>query len=153
VKHGAPLIGCGNHPVNRPEEPTMTTNLPAPLCAAILEQSADAIIYANREGYIQLWNAAAERIFGFKTEEVLGQSLDVMIPEHLRVPHWAGYRTAMDLGKTKHSGKPMLTKALHQSGGTVYVEMSFAVITDPELGTLGSVAIAREPRETKVPNK
>jgi PAS domain S-box-containing protein len=131
----------------------MTNDLPAPLCAVILEQSADAIIYANREGVIQLWNAAAERLFGFMAKEVLGQSLDVMIPERLRGPHWNGYRTAMDLGRTKHSGQPMLTKALHQSGEMVYVEMTFAVVTDPELGTLGSVAIAREPRETKLPKK
>jgi PAS domain S-box-containing protein len=134
-------------------DPAMKNNLPEPFCAAILEQSADAIIYANREGIIQLWNAAAERIFGFKSEEVLGKSLDVMIPERLRGPHWAGYRTAMALGRTKHSGRPMLTKALHQSGEMVYVEMSFAVVTDPELGTLGSVAIAREPRETTLPKK
>ena len=131
----------------------MTIALPAPLCAAILEQCADAIIYADREGRIQLWNAAAERIFGFKAEEVIGQSLDIMVPQRLREPHWSGYRTAMDIGRTKHSGKPMLTKALHQSDATVYVEMSFAVVTDPELGTLGSVAIAREPRETRVPTK
>lgn len=129
----------------------MQCHLPAPLCAAILNQSADAIIYANREGVIQLWNAAAEQLFGFKAAQVLGESLDVMIPERLRAPHWAGYRKAMELGLTKHSGKPMLTKALHQSGGTVYVEMSFAVVTDPEVGTLGSVAIARAPREAKAP--
>lgn len=131
----------------------MKKNVPEPLCAAILEQCADAIIYADREGHIQLWNAAAERIFGFNSAQVLGQRLDIMIPERLRAPHWAGYRAAMAIGKTKHSGKPMLTKALHQSGATVYVEMSFAVVTDPELGPLGSVAIAREARETGVPKR
>jgi len=131
----------------------MTNNLPASLSAAILEQSADAIIYADRDGNIQLWNAAAERMFGFKAEQVIGQSLDIFIPERLRAPHWAGYRMAMELGKTKHSGRPMLTKALHQSGETVYAEISFAVVVDPERGALGSVAIAREPREAKAPTK
>lgn len=125
----------------------MTNDLPVTLCATILEQSADAIIYADREGRIQLWNAAAERLFGFKAEQVLGQSLDIFIPERLRAPHWAGYRMAMEKGRTKHAGRPTLTKGLHQSGETLYVEMSFAVVNDPERGTLGSVAIARVPRE------
>ena len=131
----------------------MAHDLPAPLCTAILEQSADAIIYADREGSIQLWNASAERMFGFTAEQVLGQSLDIFIPERLRAPHWSGYRMAMENGRTKHAGRPTLTKALHQSGKTLYVEMSFAVVNDPERGTLGAVAIAREQRETKASAK
>lgn len=127
----------------------MSYDLPASLCAAILNQSADAIIYADREGHIQLWNAAAERLFGFNATEVLGKTLDVMIPERLRSAHWSGYNKAIELGVTKHSGQPMLTKALHGSGSTIYVEMSFSVITDPELGPIGSVAIAREARQAK----
>ena len=124
----------------------MTHDLPNTLCAAILEQCADAIIYADREGRIRRWNAAAQRLFGFTPEEVLGQSLDVMIPERLRPAHWAGYRAAMESGGTKHSGKPTLTKALHRSGTTVYVEMGFAVVSDPAQGSLGSVAVARAAR-------
>jgi PAS domain S-box-containing protein len=124
-----------------------------PLSVAILQQCADAIIYADREGRIQFWNGAAERMFGFTAEQALGQSLDIVIPEYLRMRHWAGYRMAMETGRTKHSGRPMLTKGLHRSGQALYVEMSFAVINDPQSGTLGSVAIAREPREQKAPAK
>lgn len=127
----------------------MAHDLPGPLSAAILQQSADAIIYADRDGRIQLWNGAAERMFGFTAEQALGQSLDIVIPEHLRMRHWVGYRMAMETGRTKHSGRPMLTKGLHRSGEALYVEMSFAVINDPQSGTVGSVAIAREPREQK----
>jgi hypothetical protein len=83
----------------------------------------------------------------------LGQSLDIVIPEHLRMRHWVGYRMAMETGMTKHSGRPMLTKGLHRSGEALYAEMSFAVINDPQSGTQGSVAIAREPREQKAPAK
>lgn len=62
---------------------------------------------------------------------------DVMIPERLRNAHWSGYEKAIELGVTKHSGKSMLTKATHQSDSAVYVEMSFAVVTDSGLGTQG----------------
>jgi PAS domain S-box-containing protein len=123
--------------------------LPPSLFTAILQQSADAIVYADREGRIAFWNRAAERLFGFTAEQVLGQSLDVMIPERLRAGHWAGYDKAMASGTTVHSGRAMLTKALRPSGEAVYVEMSFAVVDDPQTGRRGSVAIAREakPRE------
>lgn len=123
----------------------MDNDLPGSLCAAILAQSADAIVYADRDGWIRFWNAAAERMFGFPAGQVLGQSLDIFIPEHLRARHWAGYQRAMASGKTVHAGRPTLTKALHRSGTTLYVEMSFSVVSDPEQGTLGAVAIARAP--------
>ena len=113
------------------------------LCSAILEQSADAIIYADREGIIRRWNLAAEQLFGLAAAQALGQSLDLIIPERLRAPHWAGYHRAIAAGQTRHAGKPTLTKALYGSGETRYVEMSFAVVVDPAGGVLGSVAIAR----------
>ena len=113
------------------------------LCSAILEQSADAIIYADREGIIRRWNLAAERLFGFAAGQAVGQSLDLIIPERLRAPHWVGYHRAIAAGQTRHAGKPTLTKALHSSGETRYVEMSFAVVTGAAVAVVGSVAIAR----------
>jgi len=126
------------------------TVLPASLSTAILDQSADAIVYADREGRIRFWNRAAERLFGLTADQALGQSLDVIIPERLRAGHWAGYDKAMASGTTVHSGRAMLTKALHPSGEAIYVEMSFAVVDDPSTGTRGSVAVARaaKPRGT-----
>lgn len=116
-------------------------------CAAIVQQCADAMIFADRDGRIQLWNDAAEHLFGFTAEQAVGQSLDIVIPEHLRARHWAGYRMAMESGATKHSGRPMLTKGLHRSGATLYAEMSFAVVSEITRGVLGSIAVARKPRE------
>ncbi|MTJ80014.1 MAG: PAS domain S-box protein [Telmatospirillum sp.] len=121
----------------------MTDDLSDGIRVAILEQAADAIIFADHKGTILLWNSAAERLFGFTAEQVLGQSLDVFIPERLRAPHWSGYHAAMERGRTRLEGRPTVTKALHSSGDTVYVSMSFAVVTAPTRGVVGSVAIAR----------
>lgn len=68
---------------------------------AIVEQAPDAIIYADCSGAIRIWNRGAEKLFGYVADEVLGQSLDVIIPEQLRLAHWEGFRNAMDTGKTK----------------------------------------------------
>lgn len=110
---------------------------------AILEQAADAVIYADREGTIRVWNAAASALFGFAREEALGASLDLVIPEHLRKAHWAGFDRAIASGATRLGGHATLTRALHKDGRRLYVEMSFAVVrTGTEVA--GAVAIARD---------
>ena len=121
----------------------MTESPPAELYRAVVEHSADAIIFADLAGLIVIWNPAAERLFGFPASEAIGQSLDIIIPERLREPHWRGYHEAMKAAKTKHAGRPTLTKALHQSGEVLYVQMSFAVVASAENVVQGSVAIAR----------
>lgn len=112
-------------------------------CAAICDQLADALIYADRSGSIVLWNPAAARLFGFSVAEAVGASLDLIIPERLRAAHWAGYGQAMEQGRTRHAGRPTRTKALHRSGTSIYVEMTFAVVTDAQGQAVGSVSIAR----------
>ena len=114
------------------------------LAQAILEQAGDAVIFADSEGVIRIWNAAAVRIFGFTKEEALGKSLDLIIPEHLRQAHWTGFRRAMQSGATRLGGRPTLTRGLHQSGRRLYVEMSFAVVRAPSGIVAGSVAVARD---------
>ena len=87
--------------------------------AAILEQSADAIIFANTAGIVELWNAAATSLFGYSAAEAASASMDVIIPEKLRAAHWAGFRRAMETGKTRLSGRPTITRATHKSGSAL----------------------------------
>ena len=110
----------------------------------IIEQIADAIIYSDSEGIIRVWNAAAMEIFGYTKDEAIGQSLDLIIPERLRAAHWAGFNRAMERGMTQHAGRATVTRALTRDGGSVFVEMSFAVVTDGDGKAMGSVAMARD---------
>jgi len=55
--------------------------------AGILAISAEAIISADADMRITLYNQSAENIFGFSAEEALGQSLDILIPGHFREAH------------------------------------------------------------------
>ena len=116
------------------------------LVKRIVDQAGDAIIYADRSGAIRRWTRAATALFGFSAEEALGHSLDLIIPEHLRAPHWRGFEAAMASGTLKLAGRPTLTRAAHKSGRKLYVEMTFAlVVTDG--ATDGSVAVARDVTE------
>lgn len=113
----------------------------------IIEQTSDALIYASRDGKIERWNDAASRLFGFPKEEALGQSLDLIIPEHLRGPHWKGFDAAIASGNTRLGGRPTLTRAVRRDGAKLYVEMSFALVKDAQGPAIGSVAIARDVTE------
>lgn len=117
------------------------------LAGWLIEQSPDATIYADKEGRIGVWNTAAEKMFGFSTEQALGQSLDIIIPERLREAHWHGFDAAIAAGQTKHSGKPMVTKALRADGSQFYSEMSFALVFNTQAEVIGTLAQARDVTE------
>jgi PAS domain S-box-containing protein len=51
------------------------------LADRILDQIADAVIYASCSGEIVRWNRASAALFGFSAEEALGQRLDLIIPD------------------------------------------------------------------------
>lgn len=113
----------------------------------IVEQVSDALIYADRSGNIVRWNQAAAELFGYSADEALGQSLDLIIPEHLRAAHWAGFHAALKTGATKLHGRPTLTRAVHKNGNKLYVEMTFALVKDSQSVAIGSVAMARDATE------
>ncbi|HET9837986.1 MAG TPA: PAS domain S-box protein [Candidatus Angelobacter sp.] len=55
--------------------------------AGILEISAAAVISTDSDQRITLFNQAAEKIFGYKAGEMLGQQLEILVPEHFRAVH------------------------------------------------------------------
>lgn len=119
----------------------------AHLAEWIIEQASDALIYADRDGKIVRWNRAAVHLFGFETSEALGSSLDLIVPEHLRAAHWAGFHAAIESGQMKLQGRPTLTRGRHKDGRRLYVEMTFALVKAPDGAAVGSVAMARDVTE------
>ena len=101
------------------------------------------MIFADREGIIRLWNARAEKMFGYAANEAIGRSLDLIIPQHLRAAHWQGYHRAIAAGRIQSDGKPMLTRAAHKDGSKIYVELAFGIVSG-EHGVLGALATARK---------
>jgi PAS domain S-box-containing protein len=114
------------------------------LFKAFVEQAPDAMIFADREGAIQIWNRAAENVFGYAAAEVLGGSLDVIIPERLRRAHWEGFHRAIVSGQTKLGGRALTTRSVHKNGGKLYVELSFGLVRNGAGAIAGSLAIGRD---------
>lgn len=111
---------------------------------AIEDQTSDAFIFADRDGVIRAWNRGAEAIFGYTAAEVMGSSLDVIIPERLRSAHWEGFRRAIDTGQTQHKGRVLTTRSVHKGGSKVYVDLSFGLVKDRSGRVAGAFAIGRD---------
>jgi PAS domain S-box-containing protein len=114
------------------------------LSSSIVRCMAEAMIFADLEGIIRMWNPGSEALFGFTAEETLGQSLDIIIPEHLREAHWRGYRQAIERGDTLPDRASRITRSLHKTGKQLYVDMSFAMVKDSAGTLIGSMAVARD---------
>ena len=114
------------------------------LFQAIVEQAPDAIIFADRGGAIRVWNRSAETVFGYAAAEVLGKSLDVIIPERLRGAHWEGFRRAIDTGQTKYGNRVLTTRSVHKNGSKLYVDLSFGLVKDEAGAVTGAMALGRD---------
>jgi PAS domain S-box-containing protein len=121
----------------------MSTEIRADVYRWIVEQTTDAVIFADREGLIRIWNRSAESVFGFSADDVMGQSLDIIIPAELRKRHWEGFRRAIEAGKTRLGSRVLVTSGLHKDGSRLYVDLSFAVIVDDAGRAEGALAIGR----------
>ena len=111
---------------------------------AIVLQAPEAVIFADRQGDIRIWNGGAEHIFGFAAHEALGQSLDLIIPERFRRAHWHAYGEAMKSGRTSGGDRVRTTRSRHKDGRKLYVDLSFAVVTDEAGRVLGALSIGRD---------
>jgi PAS domain S-box-containing protein len=114
------------------------------LAQKLIEQSPDAVVFADASGIIRVWNSAAERIFGFSENDAVGTSLDIIIPGSLREAHWRGFHRALADRVTKYAGQVLPTKSMCSDGTQIYVELSFAIILDTTGGVLGALAHARD---------
>jgi len=114
------------------------------LFQAIVQQAPDAIIFADRGGAIRIWNRGAETVFGYAAAEVLGKSLEIIIPERLRDAHWEGFRQAIDTGQTKYGRRVLTTRSVHKNGSKLYVDLSFGLVKDEAGAVTGAMAIGRD---------
>lgn len=114
------------------------------LCQRIVEETQVAIIFADRDGIIRLWNSGAEAMFGYRAEEALGQTLDLIVPERQRSRHWEGYTKVMGTGVTRYGRELLAVPALTKDGKRISIEFSIALLRAPSGELLGATAILQD---------
>jgi PAS domain S-box-containing protein len=110
----------------------------------IVEESPLAILYADREGVIRFWNAGAEEMFGFRADELLGKSMDPIIPENLRKRHWDGWNKVMESGVTRYGRDVLAVPALRKDGTRISVEFYILLLRSSTGQIAGAVAMMQD---------
>ena len=113
-------------------------------CEQFIEALGDAVIICDSDGVIRLWNAAAERLFGFTQAEALGSSLDLIIPERLRERHWNGYSKAMGSGETRYNHDLLQVPAMHKDGRALSIAFTVSLLFTTDRKVKGIVAVIRD---------
>ncbi|SDS03108.1 PAS domain S-box-containing protein [Brevibacterium sandarakinum] len=61
----------------------------------MIETMGHAVIIADTDGEVSQLNRGAETLFGYRADETIGNSLDLIVPKHLQEAHWASFHRAM----------------------------------------------------------
>jgi PAS domain S-box-containing protein len=110
---------------------------------AIIDTALDAVLLMDSAGILVDWNPAAERIFGWRREEVVGRPLaDCIIPEELRAAHNRGMAHLKATGEGPVFGKRLELPALRRDGAKFPVELSINPL--PGAGPLLFVGFLRD---------
>jgi len=113
----------------------------------LVHVAGDAIVIADSEERIVLWNPSAERLFGFTVIEAVGQSLALIITERFRKQHWAGYRTVMQTGQTRYGTQVLRVPAQRKDGQRLSIAFTVALLRASDEHVQGIAAIIRDETE------
>jgi PAS domain S-box-containing protein len=108
--------------------------------AAIVESSDDAIISKSLDGRIQSWNAAAERVFGYRAEEVIGRHISLVIPPE-RIAEEDQIIASLKAGRRIEHFE---TERLRRDGTIIPVSLTISPIRDDAGEVVGASKIARD---------
>ncbi len=94
---------------------------------AILDHAAEAVITIDAKGRIESFNRAAERLFGWRADEVLGREISVLVPpeERDRARRWLRRLVRRGAGSEP---RPVTVQGLHRDGQRIALELSVSVL-------------------------
>ncbi|MBO3740168.1 PAS domain S-box protein [Actinoplanes flavus] len=110
------------------------------MLGALVEQSADAIIVADLKGVVRIWNAGAEKMYGYRASEIIGHKFTRILPpdrlavfEQVQIPLAAGEHLRFDE-----------TRRIRSDGSEIIVSVSVAPIRDDSGRVVAAAATERD---------
>ncbi len=113
--------------------------------AAIVENSQDAIIGKTLDGAITSWNAAAERMYGYSAEEMVGDTIRRILPERLEQEE----QELLERVGRGERVESFETVRLRRDGGEADVSVTLSPVRDAAGRVTGASSIARDISEAR----
>jgi len=106
-----------------------------------------AVVVADIDGVVRQWTAAAEELFGYPAETVVGRTLDMIIPEDHREAHWAAFRALMS---SATAGDPadrgaVILPVRRQDGSSQPAAVRLMLLRDAWNRPVGAAAVFASP--------
>ena len=135
--------GAGSSKSDVPK--SVTTEDARTKLAAIVESSDDAIVSKDLNGVVRSWNTAAERIFGYRADEIVGRSITLLIPPELQDDE------LMILSKIRAGERieHFQTVRVRKDGTRIDVSLTVSPIKDEQGRIVGAAKIARDITQQK----
>jgi PAS domain S-box-containing protein len=138
-----PAWGAGTEPARPGAERGGRERVDA-TARAVIESAADAIVAFNTDRNVMLWNPAAERMFGWAAEEVIGLEPPT-IPEELAAEHNAVFERVRGGGQISFA-----TRRIRKDGTMLDLRIDTSALTDSDGEVLGWVNICHQTGEDDV---
>ncbi|HZI75881.1 MAG TPA: PAS domain S-box protein, partial [Gemmatimonadales bacterium] len=113
--------------------------------AAIVASSADAIVGKTLEGVVTSWNAAAERMFGYTSEEMVGSSIFRLIPEEL---HASEHELLQQVRRGEPAGLTEVER-IRKDGQRLYISLTVSPVRNARGQVVGVASIKRDVTERR----
>ena len=115
---------------------------------AITDAAADGIVLMDNDGNISYWNPGAERIFGYRAEEVMGREMHPLLaPEEFHDAYKEGFKQFRETGQGPAIGKTLQFTALRKGGTQFPIEVSISTV--PIRGSCHAAGIIRDVSDRK----
>ncbi len=95
----------------------------------VSETAVDAIIVTNVEGEITFWNSAAQKIFGYSEDEILGKPSSILMPKRYKKRHDEGIKRYLKTRNPHHIGATVEVEGLKKNGDEFPLELSLSTWT------------------------